>query len=160
MDSPKGCCHEAADPRPGRRMFFRLFSGAVVALAAAVSGIPVLGYFLSVRRHRIEWVPLGPVDSFAENETRRVTFNNPLRQPWDGMTSQTSVFVRNHGAHLPDSERFMVLSVHLRAPGLPGHLVSAVGLVHVSLPRGRVPCQWRAGLGTASTRPVSLRLPD
>ena len=40
-----------------------------------------------------------------------VTFNNPLRQPWDGMTAHTGVFVCYLGKD-SDKHQFRVLAVN------------------------------------------------
>ena len=50
------------------------------------------GYFVRIRPRRIDWVNLGPVEGFIVGETRMVTFDNPLRQPWDGVVSRTPAF--------------------------------------------------------------------
>ncbi|HEY2158162.1 MAG TPA: hypothetical protein VGH33_21210, partial [Isosphaeraceae bacterium] len=71
------------EPPPRRRGFFRGITYALGALASAVVGLPLVGYILGERKRPDEWVDLGQVDDFAAGETRMVTFDNPLRQPWD-----------------------------------------------------------------------------
>ena len=52
------------------------------AVALAAAGIPLVGYFVGVRKRKeIPWVNLGPVDRFPVNETRLKNFDNPLRVP-------------------------------------------------------------------------------
>ena len=71
---------------------------ATGAVAAAVLGIPFVGYlFGALRKHRVHWVRLGPPSQFPLNETRLATFQNPLGQPWDGMAAHMGVYVRNLG---------------------------------------------------------------
>src|SRR5438270_8144737 len=88
-------------PVPERRAFFqrlaRWVTVGVGAVAAGVLGVPLAGFFLGALRKTApaKWVPLGPVASFPRDETRLVTFDSPLRQPWDGMTARTGVFVRS-----------------------------------------------------------------
>jgi len=43
------------------------------------------------------WIPPGEVGRFPVNETRLKTFEDPLRQPWDGVTALTGVNARNLG---------------------------------------------------------------
>ena len=150
-----------ASPPPAGASFFRwLTYGARRGRAAAVLGIPLVGYFFGpAKRRRVHWVALGPVDSFPPDETRLVTFDNPLRQPWDGMTAHTGVYVRNRRPGT-DAARRPVPGPRrqLRPPGLPGVVVPAVGPVHVSLPRRRLLRQRRTRLRPAAARAVPLRL--
>jgi Rieske Fe-S protein len=86
---------------PGRRTFLSWLSYGLGAVAAAVVGIPFIGYLFGARQAPVDWVPLGPVADFPQNETRLVTFDNPIRQPWSGMVAHTGVYVRHQdGASL------------------------------------------------------------
>ena len=74
-----------AQPAAGRRTFLQWFTYATGVVAAAILAVPFVGYLLGpLRKHRTEWVGLGPASQFPVNETRLKTFDNPLRQPWDG----------------------------------------------------------------------------
>jgi Rieske Fe-S protein len=64
-------------------------------------------------------VKLGPVEKFPLHETHMVTFENPLRQPWDGVAAHTGVFVRNHGDERDAANRFLVLAVNCTHLGCP-----------------------------------------
>jgi Rieske Fe-S protein len=86
---------QQAEPLPGRRTFFSWLTYGLGAVAAGLVGIPFVGYLFGVRRAPVEWVRLGPVADFPQNETRTVTFDNPIRQPWDGMVAYTGVHVRH-----------------------------------------------------------------
>src|SRR5215472_17486008 len=86
-----------AGPLPGRRTFFSWLSYGLGAIAAAVVGIPFIGYLFGARRAPADWVLLGPVADFPQNETRLVTFDNPIRQPWAGMVAHAGVYVRYEG---------------------------------------------------------------
>ena len=79
-----------------RRTFFEWLTYLLSTVAAVVLGFPLIGYFLGVQREA-RWVTLDEVDRFPVNETRLRSFDNPLRQPWDGMTALTGVYVRNLG---------------------------------------------------------------
>src|SRR5437764_7496605 len=85
------------EPLPGRRTFFRRLTYGLGAVAAAALGIPFLGYLFGVRKAPVQWLSLGPITDFAANRTRRVTFDNPIRQPWDGIVAHTGVYVRYQG---------------------------------------------------------------
>jgi Rieske Fe-S protein len=96
--------------------------GTVVVgfLAALAMGIPLVGYLLGALRKRdVIWVTLGPVDQFPVGQTRIAKFDNPIRQPWDGMVAQTDCFVRNLGKDERDQYRFRVLAVNCAHLGCP-----------------------------------------
>ncbi|MFO0808214.1 MAG: Rieske 2Fe-2S domain-containing protein [Gemmataceae bacterium] len=109
---------------PTRRTFGQrlllLLTGLVGFVAAVAFALPVIGYFLGpLRRKPSPWVNLGPVDKFPKNETRMATFDNPLRQPWDGMTSQTGVYVRNQGKDADGKDQFLIFAVNCAHLGCP-----------------------------------------
>src|SRR4051794_5530936 len=79
---------------PRRRNFFRWVTYGLGGLAAAVTGLPIVGYLLGSKPRAIDWIDLGRVAEFAAGETRMVTFDNPLRKSWDGLTAHTGVYVR------------------------------------------------------------------
>ena len=101
--------------KPTRRSFFEWITYATGAAAAAVTALPIIGYLAgAVRKSPIDWVNLGDVSQFPLNETRLANFDSPLRQPWDGMTAATSVFVRNLG-----DGKFVVFAVNCTHLGCP-----------------------------------------
>jgi len=109
---------------PGRRGFFRWLTYGLGALAGVVAGVPFIGYLVGARNAAVKWVPLGPVTDFPLNRTRLVEFDNPLRQPWDGMVARTGVYVRYEGeekkqANEGKSHRFLVLAVNCAHLGCP-----------------------------------------
>jgi hypothetical protein len=102
------------------------------AIAAVIFGAPLLGFFLGVRKKSDEWVVLGAVKDFFPPEphddsaghTRQVTFDNPNRQPWDGMTAKTDVFVRYEGQDDKEKDetkkhKFLVFTVNCAHLGCP-----------------------------------------
>jgi Rieske Fe-S protein len=122
-----------AEPQPGRRTFFRWLTYGLGAVATAMVGIPFIGYLFGARKASVEWVPLGPVTDFPPNQTRRVTFDNPIRQPWDGMVAHTAVYVRYQGRDEKASEeaaghRFLVLAVNCTHLGCPVEWFQESGL--------------------------------
>ena len=90
------------------------------AIAAASAGVPLVGYFA---RHPQEAGRIGcrsgAVDDFHVDETRLVTFDNPLRQPWDGVV----VAHRRVRAQRRDDDdrqdKFLVLAVNCAHLGCP-----------------------------------------
>jgi menaquinol-cytochrome c reductase iron-sulfur subunit len=86
-----------AEALPGRRSFFKWLTYGLGAVAGLAAGVPFLGYLLGARKAPVKWVPLGPVTSFPLNQTRLMDFDNPIRQPWDGMVARTGVYVRYEG---------------------------------------------------------------
>jgi Rieske Fe-S protein len=112
---------------PERRTFFqRLARWATVGLGAAatlVVAVPLVRYILgpALRKQPVKWVDLGPVAKFPPNETRLATFvtPEPLSQPWDGITANNGVYVRNRGEGHPPEERFWVFAINCAHLGCP-----------------------------------------
>jgi Rieske Fe-S protein len=143
---------------PGRRTFFGWLTYAMGAVGAAVAGIPLVKYFLGTPTEPAAWVKLGHVDDFPLSQTRMVTFENPIRQPWDGHAAHTGVFVRREDA--PGTQaQFLVMAVNCTHLGCPVTWFPDSGLFmcpchggvyyangeHASgpPPRGLFHCQWR-----------------
>jgi Rieske Fe-S protein len=97
---------------PVRRGFFRGLVYGLSAVAAAAVAVPFVGYLFGSRKGRAEWLSLGPVDQFPRGQTKLVTFDNPLRQPWDGIVGQVGVYVRFEGKDEGGKDRFLVLSTN------------------------------------------------
>lgn len=152
--------HPSASSIPERRTFFHWLTYAASAAAAVVFGVPFLGFlFGALRKKEKKWVRLGPVKDFPEGETRTVTFDNPLRQPWDGMTAHTGVFVCYLGKGENEKDNFRVLAVNCAHLGCPVSWFPRAGLFmcpcHGGVyyetgerasgppPRGLFPCVWR-----------------
>ncbi len=144
---------------PGRRTFLQWLTYLLGAAAAAVFGVPFVGYLLDSEKRKIDWVDLGPAENFPVNETRAATFDNPLRTPWAGITAHTDVFVRNEGQDESGAAKFLVLSVNCAHLGCPVEWFPQSGLFmcpcHGGVyyangqrasgppPRGLFPCVWR-----------------
>lgn len=117
--SPPLAAAEQPNAAPGRRTFLRLITGAAGAVAAAVLGVPLVGYFFGLRKYGPHWVDLGPLAEFPLNETRRLDFPSPMAQPWDGVTALTGVYARYQGQNEKDEDQFLVLSVNCAHLGCP-----------------------------------------
>src|SRR5262249_24703359 len=102
---------------PERRTFLGWLTYGLGAAAALLVGIPFLGYLFGPRKAPADWFPLGPVKDFPKDKTVVVNFDNPIRQPWDGMVAHTGVFVRYAGLDETEADeakahRFLVLAVN------------------------------------------------
>jgi Rieske Fe-S protein len=82
-------------------------------------GVPIVGYVFAIRRRKVYWVDLGAVKDFEIGHTQTATFDNPLKQPWDGITAMTNCFVRNEGKNEDGSDRFLVLCINCAHLGCP-----------------------------------------
>ena len=108
-----------ASPAEGslrRRTLFRWLTYGLGAIATVILAIPFAGYILGTRKRPIQWVPLGSIGNFPPDETRLVTFDNPIRQPWDGMAAHIGVYVRRQGG---EQDPFLVLAANCAHLGCP-----------------------------------------
>ena len=105
---------------PGRRNFLQWITFAVGAAAAAILAVPMVRYFFgALRKGKIQRVNLGPLASFPVNETRLVTFNSQLGQPWDGMAAHMGVYVRNLGKDMDQKDQILVFAMNCAHLGCP-----------------------------------------
>ena len=111
-------------PSPGinslrRRTLFRWLTYGLGAVTTVILTIPFIGYIVGVRKRPVTWLSLGSVDDFPSDETRLVTFNNPIRQPWDGIAAHIGVYVRCQGEKSREKDRFLVLAANCAHLGCP-----------------------------------------
>ena len=170
---PDNSQHAEASP-PSRRNFFWWLTAGMSAVAAAVVGVPFIGYLVGTRKRKIDWVKLGPVSDFPLKETRLRTFDNPLGQPWDGMAAQTGVYVRYLGKDEKEKDDFLVFAVNCAHLGCPVTWFPQSGLFmcpchggvyyadgeHASgpPPRGLFKCVWRV-VGKGEKRVLEIQAP-
>jgi Rieske Fe-S protein len=163
MDTPS--CIDAADEHvpASRRLFLKLATAFFGTVAGIVVSVPLIGYFLGLRKRQVMWVDLGAVTDYPLGETRRVTFDNPLRQPWDGITALTIVYVRYRGPDDAQADQFLVVSANCAHLGCPVSWFPQSGLFmcpcHGGVyyangerasgppPRGLYHCVWRVNDG-------------
>ena len=166
MDHPTTPPHsqDPIDLLPGRRSVLGWLTYGLGAVAAAILGLPVIGYFLGTPKKPDEWVPLGRPGSFPEGQTRLKEFLNPIRQPWDGVVAHTGVYVRYQGRDENASDeatahKFLVLAANCAHLGCPVEWFAESGLFmcpcHGGVyyangerasgppPRGLYPCVYR-----------------
>jgi len=152
---------------PQRRNFFRWVTYGLGGLASAVVGLPLVGYLVGAKTRPDDWVDLGRVVDFATGETRLVTFDNPLRQPWDGMVAHTGVYVRREEPE-GGKDRFRIFAVNCARLGCPVEWFPQSGLFmcpcHGGVyyadgerasgppPRGLFACVWRVRDGKLEVR--------
>jgi menaquinol-cytochrome c reductase iron-sulfur subunit len=99
-----------------RRSFLFRAGLLLNALALAVFAIPVVGYLLSPLRRVsfLEWISLGPVAGFPENQTRLAVYTNPFCTPSDGATADIPCWVRRL-----TGDSFQVFSTNCSHLGCP-----------------------------------------
>jgi Rieske Fe-S protein len=115
------CDHGEGGPTPppapvSRRSFLFNLGIAANALAALLVGIPLVGYVASAVRRKGQqaWIPLGPVASFPERQTRLASYTNPFTVPWDGKTADIPCWVRRL-----EGDRFQVFAINCTHLGCP-----------------------------------------
>ena len=115
-------CKKAASTQDGRarrmsrrNLLLKIGTG-LNAIAAALVGVPLLGYVASAfaKQSKNSWISLGPVAKFPEGETRLAVYRNPLGQPWDGDTTEIPCWVRR-----VDAESFQVFAINCTHLGCP-----------------------------------------
>jgi Rieske Fe-S protein len=161
METPSRAAPTQAPPQ--RRSLLRWLTVAMGALAAVLFAVPFIGYILGLRKKPVQWVRLGKAASFPPDETRLVTFVNPIRQPWDGLAAHTGVYVRKESAGAGQEDRFLVLAINCAHLGCPVSWFPQSGLfmcpchggVYYATgerasgppPRGMFRCAWRVRAG-------------
>jgi Rieske Fe-S protein len=159
MENHPGQAPAQVDLLPGRRTFLGWLTYGLGAVAAVLFGIPFLGYLFGAWKKREVWASLGAVSRFPLQQTRLESFDNPLRQPWDGLIAHTGVFVRNEGQDQDGKPQFLVLAVNCAHLGCPVSWFPESGLFmcpcHGGVyyangdrasgppPRGLYRCAWR-----------------
>lgn len=98
--------------QPTRRTFFEWLTYLIGAVAAVVVTLPFVGYVVGSRKRKVYWVRLGEVGKFPVDQTRSEVFDNPYRQPWDGVVGKTSVYVRYQGKDEQQKDQFLVLAAN------------------------------------------------
>jgi menaquinol-cytochrome c reductase iron-sulfur subunit len=106
----------AAGEPVSRRRFLGRLSLALGAGAAALVGVPVIGFLVSplLRQPPQAWRPVGAVANFAVGATVRVTFLDASPLPWAGVAARTAAWLRREA---PDQfVAFAVNCTHLGCP--------------------------------------------
>jgi Rieske Fe-S protein len=111
-----------------RRTLFQCLTYGLGAMATVIVSVPFIGYIIGIRKGTVRWVPLGSVSDFLPGETRLITFENPIRQPWDGIVAHIGVYVRKQAEGSSDHEQFLVLAANCAHLGCPVSWFSQSGL--------------------------------
>lgn len=105
---------------PERRSFLKWTTFIIGGVAGIITAIPLVEYFLgALRKKEIPPVFLGTVSQFPVNQTRLVTFDNKLGQPWDGMAAHMGVYVRYLGKDDKEVDQFLVFAMNCAHLGCP-----------------------------------------
>jgi Rieske Fe-S protein len=117
---------------PERRRILQWCAIATGALASLALGIPIIGYLFGtlIKRAPDEWVDLGPVSKFPQQQTMLVNFDLPAAQKWDGEAGQTSAYVRHFEPPWPVSAQggFVVFAINCAHLGCPVSWFPSSGL--------------------------------
>jgi len=112
---PEKCACEG-QAKAGRRDFLLKVGLGLNAVAAAMVGIPIIGYALSsfVQKFPLKSISLGPVSNFPEGTTRLASYHNPYSRKWDGDTAEIPCWVRHISNN--DFQVFAINCTHLGCP--------------------------------------------
>jgi menaquinol-cytochrome c reductase iron-sulfur subunit len=101
---------------PERRAFLTWLSIGLSALAAAVVGIPVIGFILGplLATDKPEWRKVGQVSTFEIGTTVKVSFTDPSPMVWAGVTALTAAWLRR--LDIDRFEAFAINCAHLGCP--------------------------------------------
>lgn len=103
-----------------RRTFLKVITALASLVAATFVAIPGVGYLAGATRARKpQWQNLGPISKFPPQTTQLATFDNPLAQPWDGITARTGVFVKYLGRDQGFVDEFQVFAINCTHLGCP-----------------------------------------
>lgn len=109
---------EARAAMQSRRAFLFKLSLALNGVVGAVVAVPILGYILgpALKKNASynSWVSLGSIGDFPEGETRLVDFRNPVTTVSDGMTGNSTCWVR----HI-EGKKFQVFAINCAHLGCP-----------------------------------------
>lgn len=104
--------------RVSRRTFLMKIAIALDVLVTIGVAVPLGWYLLGALPSRkngyLRWIPIGNVDDFKPDETTLITFENPIRSPWDGYTAKVPAYVRRQGA-----DKFTVFAINCAHLGCP-----------------------------------------
>jgi menaquinol-cytochrome c reductase iron-sulfur subunit len=99
-----------------RRRFLSRVSIFLSTAAAAVVGVPVVGFLVAplTRKPPARWRPVGPVDHFAVGETVAVKFEDAAALPWSGVSARSAAWLRRD-----DPSSFTAFAVNCTHLGCP-----------------------------------------
>lgn len=103
-------------PSPERRQFLGKLIIALGGIAAAIAGVPVVGFLLGpvVQEEPDVWRPVGEVNDFPVGETVAVEVLDPGALPWAGFAAETGLWLRRQS-----EAEFIVFSAYCTHVGCP-----------------------------------------
>jgi menaquinol-cytochrome c reductase iron-sulfur subunit len=110
---------------PERRAFLTKISIALSGVAAALVGIPVVGFLLGplLQSTAEIWRSVGKIDSFQIGTTAKVTFLDPSPLKWAGVTAKTAAWLQRNG-----EDQFVAFAMNCTHLGCPVHWLQDAGL--------------------------------
>src|SRR5258705_8428767 len=111
------CAEHDSLTTTSRRGFLFKLGLALNAIAAALVGIPVIGYILGPVRRSAgqEWIKLGVAGGLPQGQTPLATYEKPFPVAWGGPTPKIACWVRRDGG-----EQFPGVAGKRPPPRLPG----------------------------------------
>ncbi len=117
------CCNKEPKILPdlkkvfvSREEFLKLLGfalGGLIGIMVSIPGVAFVVNYFFLPKHR-DWVTLGQVEQFKEGQTVDVTFEDPQRLPWDGVTARRAAWLRRI-----DAENFTAFAVNCTHLGCP-----------------------------------------
>lgn len=101
---------------PERRAFLARLSFGLMALAAALVAVPVIGFIIGplIRKFPDVWRPVGKAEDFLIGTTVRVSFRDPSPLAWAGVTADTAAWLRRD-----DRGEFTAFAINCTHLGCP-----------------------------------------
>lgn len=108
-----------------RRRVLTLLSVGAGAAAAALVGIPLLGFIVAplFSKPQSAWRSVGRVEQFEEGQTVEVSFRDASPESWAGVTAKTAAWLRRNG-----KTEFIAFSVNCTHLGCPVRWVADADL--------------------------------
>ena len=106
----------ASPSEVSRRQFFERVSVTLGSLAAALLGVPVVGFIIAplFRKTPTDWRSVGRVEQFKVGTTVAVTFQDASPLPWAGVTANNAAWLRRD-----TTEKFIAFAINCTHLGCP-----------------------------------------
>jgi menaquinol-cytochrome c reductase iron-sulfur subunit len=111
---------------PSRRNWLVIIGAGLNAAAGALLAVPLVGFVFSsfnTRKDPRDWISLGKLEAYPEQQTRLATYRNPFTRPWDGETGDIPCWVRRI-----EGEQFQVFAINCTHLGCPVRWFAQSGL--------------------------------
>ncbi|MGH9355186.1 MAG: ubiquinol-cytochrome c reductase iron-sulfur subunit [Terriglobia bacterium] len=125
---PDGPEPDARQPESGEMLRRAFLGGICVAMggwAAAIVGIPIIGFLVAplFKHPQRLWRPVGAVSKFKIGDTVEVTYEDTSALPWAGLTGKTAAWLRRQS-----EQEFIAFSVNCAHLGCPVRWVATAQL--------------------------------